>query len=657
MIEERRVIDAFKASAITCVALLDDAFDPPPVPDQDMGAALDLLSNLAAGELATGVTITRGEIDAALEAVNASEYGADALQVALARLFAAYVATDDDRFDPGGVFKVRKANNLSYLRPLLALLRKCDPHLEIILCGSEQSEMDEAAKRAQLIFVDFFLKADLSPDGDPSDEQKESARAASLTRLRELIAVHSDAPDAMPAVLLMSSHDVKHKMEAFREQISEESGGVFASRFDFLQKREVTAAHGGNIVLEARALDALLGIVQSFAFGRAAFVALRQWKDGADVAVGQVWRDINKLRIKDFAYLTRFRLAQEGMTLSEYMEWFFGECLNDAISRAVDWDHESFKDIDLENGPVTKVRGAFDGATDQVANMFDRVRVEKPRATKRRNHRMGDLFVGKEDDGGKRVRAILTPDCDLLLRKSGNPKAVRLFTVGGALRDIHAADASLADFVLVNNRPHCIRWNLKDVRTEEFRKWPRPGANGRVWKFLGTLRPLYAYELRARVIDDLARFGLNVPPALGSSAGAKAIVDGIDQDFEIALAQAGQAACSLVLGRGGSDSTQVIFYEGTVARLIAELKKIEATSMAEGAKRKALEAVQRKLTDQNKLMDRLTAAGVAIENSVGGIKITTKPLGRGANGRPWCQIVLDNELISAAATGNAVAAL
>ncbi|PZQ86810.1 MAG: hypothetical protein DI534_16130 [Leifsonia xyli] len=649
MIEERRVIDAFKTSEITCVALLDDAFDPPTVPDEHMGAALDLFGQLTAGELATGVTISQPEIDAALEALSASEYAAEALQHGFARLFAAYVATGEDRFDPGGAFKSKKANNLTYVQPILALLRKCDPTLEIILCGSHESEMDDAARRAQLIFVDFFLNANLSSDGDPNDEQKESARAASLTRLKQLIEVHKTAPAEMPAVILMSSHDVEHRMEDFRKEVSADSGDIFAARFDFLPKKEVTK-ETNHIAIQGRALESLLGIVQSFAFGRAALLALREWKKGADAAVEDVWHEINALKLKDYAYLTRFRLAQEGMNLSEYLEWFFSECLNDAISRKVDWSHQAFDDIDRIDGPTATVRGAFDGATDQVAKMFDRVRVEKPRSTRRRNHRMGDLFIGKEGQDGRKVRAILTPDCDLIKRKNGKAKAIRVLTVGGVLRDIHADDAPLADFLLVDDKPQCIRWSLKDVRSYDFNQWPKPATDGRTWKFLGTLRPLYAYELRARTLDDLGRYGLNVPPAIGSSAAARVIVDGTAEDIEFLLADDGKAACSLVLSRGGADFTQAIFYESAVTRLLDELRKIPPDKMTKGGSRTSLENLQRKALDQDKLMEKLTEAGLAVgKDSVAGIKVTTKAVNRGRSGRPWCQIVLSNELISSVA--------
>lgn len=650
--QERRVLEALRGSDIKCVALLDDAFDPPKVPQEQMGALLDLLLGLPGGELIPGVQLTREEIDAAADALSTSEYGSEALLHAIAKLFAAFVSSGDSKFDPGEAFVTAKGNNLNYVVPILELLRKCEPKLEIVLCGSEPTEMDDAAKRAQLIFVDYFLNAYLSPDGEPNTEQRESARAASLARLREFISAHAGAPADVPAIILMSSHDVGDQVD-FRKDISAEKGGVFASRFDFLQKKQVTADKG-HIQIEDTAMESLLGIVQSFAFGRAVYMALHQWKVGADEAIKGVWRDINDLKLKDFAYLTRFRLAQEGMGLSEYLEWFFSECLNDAIAKQVQWEHPAFAEIDKADGSVTKVWGAFDGATSHVAVMYDRVRVEKPRSKPRRNHRMGDLYLTEPKDGVRRVHAIITPDCDLLIRASGKPKAPRLLTVSGVLTDIDARDASLSDFLMIGESPQSIRWDLRDVQTFDFKDFPEPGASGGGRTFAGTLRPLYAYELRARVLENLGRIGLNVPPAVGTSAAAIAVVAGIEKDYEIPLAPQGRAACSLVLSRGGTDSTRAIFYVSAVTRLVKELQTLGSDILEEDDHRKALRKLLVDNSAQDKLIQKLSGSGLALnKDCVAGIQVTDKRIGRGAKGRHWCQIVLSNEFTTAAA--NAVA--
>jgi hypothetical protein len=220
--------------------------------------------------------------------------------------------------------------------------------------------------------------------------------------------------------------------------------------------------------------------------------------------------------------------------------------------------------------------------------------------------------------------------------------------------DIDAPNASLADFLMVGNSPQSIRWKLKDVQTFELEDFPEPGVNSGGLTFAGSLRPLYAYELRARVLEDLARFGLNVPPAVGSSAAATVVVAGLEQDHEFSLAPEGRAACSLVLSRGGADATQAIFYESAIARLITELMKLAPETLAAGEHRKALQDVQRKIAQQEKMIEKLTAFGLTVdEGAVAGIQITTKRIGRGTKERPWCQIVLSNEVISAATSAAA----
>ena len=643
MIQQRRVLEAFHASPITCVALIDDAFDAPAVPGDQAGALLELLQGLAPGSLLPGVELSKPEIDTALASLQASEYDSDEVLVAIRRLFDAFIRSGQDRFDPGGVFAATKANNLAYVRPILDLLRKCDPSLELIPCGSDPSDVDAAAARAQLIFVDFFLNANLSPDGEPSEEQKEAARAASLARVSQLIESRPN-PDDTPAIILMSSHEVGERIEKFRLDLSTDKGRVFASRFEFVEKRQFERVASGDIQIQGPALDALLSIIQSFAFGKALHVALLQWKAGADAAIEEVWRDIGAMNLKDFAYLTRFRLALEGTGLAEYLEWFFSECLGDAIGRSVNWAHVAFKLIDKADGPVTQVRGAFDGPTNKVAEMFDHVRVEKPRAQPRRNHRMGDLYITAAVNDVREVRAILTPDCDLMVRKVGDdPKASRLLTVTGVLDKIDAPDASLSDFLLVNGVPHNIRWRLKDIRTVDFDAFPSPGKRGKRLTPAGTLKPLYAYELRNRVLEDLARFGLNVVPAMGANASVQAFVHGSDEDVVIDLAPAARSACSLVFSRGGSDTTQAIFYESAVARFISELVAIDPNTVPEGEIRTALTKVQLGVVAQNTLMAKLSADGVAIGKAVLGIGISSKLIARNAKGRPWCQLIISGE--------------
>lgn len=642
---ERAIIAAIAKSAITRVALLDDAFDPPSLPDEGMGPLFEIVQALVAGEIAPSVAVTQEELDACNSALGQSEYADPAVQFLVAKLFDAFVRTSDQKFDPGGHFTAAKANNLAYVLPLLTLLRKCAPAIEVMPLGSQASDLDEAAKAAHLIFVDYYLNANLSPDGDPSAQQEEKARENSIARLTELLG--EVAPADGPSIVLMSSHKVADRMETFRQLLSAERGEAFASRFNFIEKRQLQV-RAGVIEVEAEAFDALLEVVRSHAFGRALHAALSQWKAGAEAAVGAVWADINALTLKDFSYLVRFRLAQEGMSLSEYVEWFFNECLADSVGQAVDWEGIAFKLIDQPDGPVADIRGAYDGPTKAVANMFDKVRIEKPRPTPRRNHRMGDLYLVIRKNGTPEVRALLTPDCDLIRRKSGACKARALLFVGGNLRAIDAPDASLSDFVMLDGVAHNVMWQPKDIHTVPISYFPAPAKPPKRFKTIGTLKPLYAYELRAKVLDDLSRFGLNVPPAMASNARATAIVEGAEADITFELAPEGKAACSLVFSRGQLDETKAIFFESAIAQLLGELAKIAPETMADGLVRKALLA-SRKPAIQDLIMMKLSAEGVVVNRgAVAGIHVTSRAIPRNTKGRPWCHLQISNETIGGA---------
>lgn len=642
MMHERAVTAAIAKSAITRIALLDDAFDPPIMPEDSMGPLYELVEGLAAGELAPAVSVTQAELDECKLALSQSEYAAEPVRVLIAKLFDAFVRTGDQKFDPAGHFRTVKANNLAHVVPLLALLRKCDPALELMPIGSQASDLDQAVKAAHLIFVDYYLNANLSPDGEPSPEQEMRARASSIARLTELL--DGVAPVDGPSIVLMSSHKVGDRMETFRGELATRRGEAFASRFTFIEKRQF-GLKNQNISIEPEAFDSILEVIRSHAFGRALHTALTQWKAGAEAAVNSVWADMNALTLKDFSYLVRFRLAQEGMALSEYVEWFFNECLSDAVGQAVDWEGDAFKLIDKPDGPVTDIRGAYDGPTKSIAEMFDKVRIEKPRKTARRNHRMGDLYLFTKRDGTQEVRALLTPDCDLIRRKSGSCKARALLFVSGTLAAIDAPDASLSDFVILDKVAHNILWQPKDIHTVPLRHFNAPTNHPKRFRPIGTLKPLYAYELRARVLDDLSRFGLNVPPALGSNASVSAIVDGAAKDFTFELADAGKAACSLVFSRGQLDQTRAVFFESAVAKLISELTGLDPASLGDGPRKKLAE-VKNKLAIQDSIMTKLSADGVIINSpAVAGIQVTSKLAGRGAAGRPWCQLLVTNSAV------------
>jgi len=490
--------------------------------------------------------------------------------------------------------------------------------------------------------MDFFLRAGLSPDGEPNLDQEVGARRASLERLKGLI-TGPNGGEATPAIILMSSHDIASRVEKFRRDLAAEQGNVFTSRFHFVNKKDFTRGQATEINVADGSFDALLSITQTFAFGLAMHSALLQWRLGAREAIDDMWGDITSLSLKDFAYLTRFRLAQEGMNLSEYLEWLFSEALVDAVGKRVKWQNDAFVAIDRKDGPANRVRGAFDGPTTAIAAIFDRVRIDAPKARTRRNFRMGDLYLLKTDKAT--VRCIVTPDCDLILRSNGKRKAERLLTVSGQLSDLFQTNGSVADFIVVGGKAYNITWNLKDIQTYEFSKWPGPGKNSRIYRHIGSLRPLYAEELRGRVVDDLSRLGLNVAPAMGTTASATVVLDGKTADHTFQLSVEGKATCSIIYSRGNLDTHKVIFFESALNRFLKHLSELPDGSLGEG-QHKLLVDMRDKPTNQRALYQKLCNEGVALNGSarVKGILVSTKIQGRGVKDRPWCQFIVEQKL-------------
>ena len=113
----------------------------------------------------------------------------------------------------------------------------------------------------------------------------------------------------------------------------------------------------------------------------------------------------------------RFRLHDECQPLSDYLDWFFGEYLKGLISQKVDWRNSSFSN--LESKPELKksmqsIEGAFDGPSEQIARIYHRIKVDDCRLGKSEEYRFGDIYMSSDE---KSVRAVITPECDLVLRK------------------------------------------------------------------------------------------------------------------------------------------------------------------------------------------------------------------------------------------------
>ena len=575
MIQEANVLKAIKGSGVSKITIIDDAFDPPEIDTNNAGNLLGFLEGDDFGPIGQELGLAEKRAGART-AIENSEYDADELVEMVSSIYDRFVPTADEKFNPNGIFSTQ-VPNINYLRPLLTLLDKANPKLEIQRIGSNPELLAGVNKDTHLIFIDFYLARGVVNDSDA--KAKGAAKKESLDRIKKLLRSQGDKA---ASVILMSSQDVEGEADKFRENIVEgKKSLVFASRFGFLRKTEVEIKDGA-VSLQDAAADTLLDIFQSYEFGRATHAALEAWIESAEKAVGGLRNDIEHLDLKDFSYLVRFRLAQDGQELLEYLQWFFGECLLDGVGRLVDervkQDAKNDKILSRLNETSERIEGAFDGPTEKVAELYHRVRIENPRGT-RNQYRLGDLYLS-----GKDLLAIVTPDCDLITRSNGKRAAPRILTVSGKLKKFDAPNASVADFIQVDKTPHNIAWSHKGVQTKEFKGWPKLGSKSKKNKYVGTLRPLYAQELQRSVLSDLARMGLSVAPALGMSARARVFLKQTGGNLvEHALNGDKAADCYVIPGRGGTDKPLVLFKRRFVTHLIGSLVDVDVSKLVAGA--------------------------------------------------------------------------
>ena len=562
---ERRIIEAFISNEITKVLLIDDAYDPPIL---DSDAATQLADYLESGNDHVGWVdrgIDEDVLCAATNAASAGEPDSDALMKVYRTLYEEFVRTGEERFDLGERFSTYKGSALNDLRPLCALLHKCGDGMTVHTAGLEDGVELYSKFPPHILFLDYYLESDVSSGGS-ADQDKFGARQASLDFLRNVVA---DADEnSIPAIVLMSSQQIDD-VHQYRHEVKGKQ--IMSLRFQYMNKKWIRQDDDAEIIIDHLATDVLLDISQGYIFGRLLQQALTQWKEGAKQALNDFIRQIGNLDMKDFAYLLRFRLREEEQVLSEYLGWLFGEYLKSMIDRNINWDHSSFSELNNDTNIEGKIEGSFDGPTSRIAKFFHGIRIAERRIER---YQLGDLYASPS---GNDIRAVITPDCDLVVRK-GRTKIKRILTMGGTLHTFDQEDSAADDLIFRENIPYSIRWNHKDLET-----FPIEGEgalNDNSFQFLGTMRPLYAQEMQRRVLTDLSRIGLPVTPTFGIYGTATVWVRTKNTpSFKEIPIESSRLATIIPSQRGQTVRHRILLRRRFVNELIDQLKSIDRQDM------------------------------------------------------------------------------
>ena len=487
---EQTIIDAFKSSEIERIVMIDDAYDPPNINQRKLVTFLENADNHTALH---DCAVEKHTIKEAIDSASDSEVS-EQLDFIHRSLYQKFVDTAEKRFDPSGLFEKRRGVDLAFLRPFFALLGKSVGQDNVRTAGRYDGR--ECCRKfcPQVLFIDYFLGPNTPHEGGESENNEGPNPRLSLDLIQKIT---DDAREkGIPALVLMSSYAVGEKGNGYRTQ-----AGYMSLRFQFLPKESVRQ-NGEDIVIESSVAGALSSWILGYKFGKALQQSMDEWKKGAKKAIEDL---LNDLDVKDFAYLLHFRLRDEGQPLSEYLKWFLGECLIGRIANEVDWTHASFSKLDGQR--EQSIRGAFDGLSRNIANLFHLIKVDGHRACENRDYRLGDFY---EEYNGNRIRAVITPDCDLVSR-NGKTNAKNVLTMGGTLNIFGEEEFSADNLFLLKESIKSVKWKPKDLMT-----FPLDGGDSlrakRKFSFLGTLRPLYAQEMQRLALTDLSRIGLPVSP-------------------------------------------------------------------------------------------------------------------------------------------------
>jgi hypothetical protein len=266
--------------------------------------------------------------------------------------------------------------------------------------------------------------------------------------------------------------------------------------------------------------------------------------------------------------------------------------------------------------------------------MYHRVRVESKRSRPRKNFRLGDLYRDKKSD---KVVAVMTPDCDLVLRKSGKKEirnAEHLLLVPGRISDLEKASASVGDFLMIGDVPHNIQWVYKKVFSSPFDgTLETAGQSGDDLEYLGALRPLYAQEIQANLLSHVGRVGVAVAPVIGMPAVSTIVVRTPSGVKEIS-AQGTTFNCSLIQARASAQQPRVLFDRDVIRKIKAALLDMPADDLIAGSAEKIEVLKQENCSSIEKALNQGPEIGVELGHGI--MLATGKRDGSGTG--PWCAI-------------------
>lgn len=553
----------FDEAKVARIAIVDDGYDPP------------LPGDLSEGDWnALRAAVLEAE-DLGIHAATLQQIGElppygdirQALATALYEHFLKIVTTDTPE---GGADAVLDALANAF-RPFAGrkeAKRRQLAHVERMSRDATGKEPDKLPSKTpaatlidyDLVFLDFFLGEETA-DGEVTAALLEAARKQARKIVKDTI--QAVANGNMPLFVLISSRADPDNAATFRDEAE-----LLASKFRFLTKSEFDTD-------QTKTEWVLASLVRERSAGDAVEKLLGEWNTSIENAVTDMKKSVRRLDVTDYAYLQKYRLVEEKVSLLEYLTWLFNSYLG------------SFVEARLAQSPIELITPIRDAAVpsarlqpmSEVPAIYSAVTVTKVKSFSDAvpaNVLTGDLFVRRQLLQAKAPAAVLapakpaapalpaempaapapvtvlhdtandqqsaassvvsaaepaaseppqpdilaalTPICDLI---PGREKATGILLIGGRLSVPGKAKSASSHLISVE-RPGAVPGELPlSFQVDWDPKWPvahprsafdGEGIRSTDYLRIGRLRDLYAAELAQQLNGDLSRVGLPIAP-------------------------------------------------------------------------------------------------------------------------------------------------
>ncbi|WP_342618391.1 hypothetical protein [Rhodoferax sp. GW822-FHT02A01] len=488
----------FAASGITCVHIIDDAFDKSPdkAPEgSEIQVFLDNSSNEDLEAIATSLNIRNDEEDirkALGLADNFSKLYLDKPKL-----------SDNSKEALFGDFERYRSGKLSLIQPLIDLLT--GEGLNCIPFGAAYDPSSHPIP--QLVFIDLKLK-----DSNPVVDHKDAVQVVATLR--------SKVPQCKPFVFLMSSLSVHLPLqrEPFRKDAE-----LFQSEFEAVDKATFSDATALSVLLASntRAIPQIGKLRDS----------INLLESSLGTAFQSVMEELRALDLADYFVLYHNTVAIEKTTIGSYIVELLLEFLAHEVEGTAEiW--ELYKGI--EDLKVQKLPRARFGLTTPAAKLYSasmlhsqkRLLAEESlvRGPGNGYFYLGDIFCEAQSlntTSPSRAFVVITPACDMVRPES--MAGMNILLCEGVVTDfvpgeIPNARGALPVVIMPNPRDSeksiLITWDRKRIHVwddEERNKFK--GADCHYVR-IGRLRPVYAVQLQHAVTSDLSRIGTQRPPSM-----------------------------------------------------------------------------------------------------------------------------------------------